>query len=293
MNGNLEEDKAGDSNEVIIDAELSAPSPAITRHRPRWRTPLILLIATCLSTYVTGGLAFSFALITTLLAHELGHYLQARRYGVPASLPCFIPMPLSPIGTMGAVIFMQPGKGDRKTLFDIAISGPIAGLFPAVLFSLIGLHYSEVFKVDEQAAGLSLGEPLIFKAMVYLTFGSLPEGHDVMLHPVAYAGWVGVFITALNLFPIGQLDGGHILYALLRSLAHPIAKLFLFASAVSVVYMGYWGWSLMLLLLLWMGPVHPKTADDDVPLGSIRIALGWLSLFFMPLGFTPTPFILP
>jgi membrane-associated protease RseP (regulator of RpoE activity) len=275
------------------DAELVEPQPFVRRSRPRRLLPIALLVATCLSTYLVGGVAFSLALMSTLLAHELGHYLQARRYGIPASLPYFIPMPISPIGTMGAVILMAPGMGNRRTLFDIAITGPLAGLVPALLFCVLGLQWSEVVVIADKQMGLMLGEPLLFKLLVYLTFGSLAEGQDVILHPVAFAGWVGIFITALNLFPIGQLDGGHVLYALLRQRAHRVAKGLLLAAAVSVVLWGYWGWTLMLILLLWMGPVHPPTANDNVSLGTGRIILGWASLLFLPLGFTPVPFYLP
>ena len=102
-----------------------------------------------------------------------------------------------------------------------------------------------------------------------------------------------MFITALNLFPIGQLDGGHVLYALLRQKAHVVAKGLLLAAFLAVALFGYWGWTLMLLLLLWIGPVHPKTADDYAPLGVGRIVLGWASLCFVPVGFTPMPFDLP
>jgi membrane-associated protease RseP (regulator of RpoE activity) len=262
-------------------------------YRARKQLPIILFVATCISTYLTGGPAFSLALMSTLLAHELGHYLQARRYGVPASLPYFIPMPLSPIGTMGAVIVMSPGMGNRRTLFDIAITGPLAGLVPALLFCVLGLQWSEVVVLAENEMGLMLGEPLLFKLLVYLTFGPLAEGQDVILHPVAFAGWVGIFITALNLFPIGQLDGGHVLYALLRRQAHAVAKGLLLAAAAAVVLGGYWGWTLMLLLLMWIGPVHPPTANDYVSLGPGRTVLGWASLLFVPLGFTPLPFYLP
>ena len=227
--------------------------------------------------------------MTTLLAHELGHYLQARRYGVPASLPYFIPMPISPIGTMGAVIAMQPGS-NRRTLFDIAVSGPLAGLVPALLFSIVGLYWSQVVEISDVRFGMTLGEPLLFKLLTYLTLGPLPDGQDIALHPVAFAGWVGIFITALNLIPIGQLDGGHILYALLLRRAHLIAQLLLVAAAIAVVVWGYWGWSLMIFLLMLMGPVHPPTANDNVPLGTARTVLGWACLLFVPLGFTPVPF---
>jgi membrane-associated protease RseP (regulator of RpoE activity) len=239
---------------------------------------------------MVGGWAFSLALMTTLLAHELGHFLQARRYGVPASLPYFIPMPLSPIGTMGAVIVMSPGKGDRRTLFDIAVSGPLAGLVPAVLFCILGLHWSEVVQLTGQPIGLTLGEPIFFKLLSYLTFGPLAQDQDVALHPVAFAGWVGIFITALNLIPIGQLDGGHILYALLLRRAGRVAQVLLAAAMIAVVIWGYWGWTLMIFLLMLMGPVHPPTANDDMPLGTGRTILGWASLLFVLVGFTPTPF---
>ena len=126
--------------ETILGAELVEPQPSLQRPRPRQLLPIILFVATCVSTYLVGGPAFSFALMFTLLAHELGHYLQALRYGVPASLSYFIPMPISPIGTMGAVIMMAPGMGNRRTLFDIAITGPLAGLVPALVFCVIGLQ---------------------------------------------------------------------------------------------------------------------------------------------------------
>lgn len=269
------------------DSSLDSPRRNPTR---RIRLPILLFVATCLSTWITGGLAFSMALMTILLAHEFGHYLQARRYGVPASLPYFIPMPLSPIGTMGAVIAMQPGMGDRRSLFDIAVTGPLAGLVPALLFSIIGLYLSQAVTLGNQRFGLMLGEPLLFKALAYMTHGPLAAGQDIELHPLAFAGWVGIFITALNLIPIGQLDGGHILYSLLLRGAHPIAQLLLAAAMLAVVVWGYWGWTLMIFLLMLMGPVHPPTANDDIPLGTARTVLGWASLLFVPIGFTPVPF---
>jgi membrane-associated protease RseP (regulator of RpoE activity) len=260
-------------------------------HRPQRRVllPVLLFIATCLSTWLTGGWAFSLALMSTLLAHEFGHYLQAKRYAVPASLPFFIPMPVSPIGTMGAVIVMQPGRGDRRSIFDIAITGPLAGLVPALLFSVLGLRWSQIIASGDQNLG-QLGEPLLFKILNYFTFGSLPAGQDVLLHPVAFAGWVGIFITALNLVPIGQLDGGHILYALLLRRAHVVAQMLLLAAMAAVIIWRLWGWTLMLFLLMLMGPRHPPTANDNVPLGTGRTILGWLSLLFVVIGFTPNPF---
>jgi membrane-associated protease RseP (regulator of RpoE activity) len=251
---------------------------------------LLLFIATCLSTYLTGGFTFTLTLMLILTTHEMGHFLQAVRYGVPTSLPYFIPMPLSPIGTMGAVIAMRAHMGDRKTLFDIGITGPLAGLVPTLTCSIVGLSLSKVVAVAGQREALSLGEPLLFKFLAYLTFGPLKPTEDVLLHPVAYAGWVGILITALNLVPIGQLDGGHVLYALLRRRTHPVAVGLLMAALLAMVLWGYWGWSLMLFLLTLMGPRHPPTANDQVAIGIGRTILGWLTLSFVIVGFTPQPF---
>jgi membrane-associated protease RseP (regulator of RpoE activity) len=137
---------------------------------------------------------------------------------------------------------------------------------------------------------MMLGEPVLFKMLAAWIHGPIPKGHDLFLHPVAFAGWVGLLITALNLLPIGQLDGGHILYGLLRTQAHKVATLLLLGAVVAVLWYGLWGWTLMLLLLILMGPVHPPTANDRVPLGTVRTVLGWLTLAFVPLGLTPIPF---
>ena len=264
------------------------PGPPVTARR-RIFLPALLFVATCASTYAVRGPSFAVPLMFILTMHELGHFFQALRYRVPASLPYFIPMPLSPIGTMGAVIGMQAHAGNRKALFDIGISGPLAGLVPAIVCSIVGLQQSEVFEVAGYH-GLMLGEPLFFKLLKVLVFGPLDSAHDVRLHPLAYAGWVGIFITGLNLIPIGQLDGGHILYALLLRRAHRVAVLLFVAAAAGVAVFGYGGWSLMLLLLYLTGPKHPPTADDTVPLDRGRMVLGWLTLSFAVLGFTPQPF---
>lgn len=257
--------------------------------RRRVLLPAALFIATCYTTYKAGGPVFAAALMLILTTHELGHFFQALRYRVPASLPFFIPMPFSPIGTMGAVIGLQAHVGNRKALFDIGISGPLAGLVPAIACSVIGLQLSRVIDVAGHG-GLMLGEPLLFKLFTFLIFGPLGETEDVLLHPLAYAGWVGIFITGLNLIPIGQLDGGHVLYALLLKRAHRVASFLMFAAIMAVAIFGYWGWSVMLMLLFLMGPWHPPTADDSVPLGTGRTVLGWLTLAFVVLGFTPEPF---
>ena len=256
--------------------------------RPRFWLPVALFVFTCASTLVVGGLAYAVSLMTILVCHEAGHFLQAKRYNVPASLPYFIPMPFTPIGTFGAVIAMRGRMGDRRSLFDIGITGPLAGLVPTLVFCVVGLYLSKVGKVDG-SGGLMLGEPLVFKAIGKLIFGTLPEGRDIILHPMAFAAWVGLLITSLNLLPIGQLDGGHVLYALMRDKAASIATLVLGAAVVAVVLLGYYWWTLMLILLMFMGPYHPPTSCDDMELGTVRTILGWSTLAFIFIGFTPTP----
>jgi membrane-associated protease RseP (regulator of RpoE activity) len=282
---------------------IRAEIVAEPRPFPIW--PVILFLATCYTTYSVGemtfgqdfqyaGFLYSVPLLTILVCHEFGHYLQARRYHVPASLPYFIPVPLPPLGTMGAVIGMRGNSWNRKELFDIGITGPLAGLVPTLIFCVIGLQLSMV--VDRpppgtEASGHAIGAPLLFRYLVELILGPLPPDKTIALAPLAYAGWVGMFITALNLIPISQLDGGHVLYALLRRKAHIVASLLLTAAIVAVLVTQNYQWSLMLFLLVLIGPNHPPTADDSVALGTPRIILGWLTLAFVIIGFTPTPFM--
>ena len=279
--------------------------------RRRIRLPVLLFVATCLSTFLAplfpyvfmpeawphitaaawlDALKYSSAVMTILVCHEMGHFVQAWRYGVYASLPYFIPFPISRIGTLGAVIAMEPRKGDRRALFDIGISGPIAGLVPTMIFLLLGLHWSEVKVIPPGAE--QYGDPLLVQWLDAWFFGTIPPHHDVFMHPLAFAAWVGLLLTSLNLIPVGQLDGGHVLYGLLRSRAQPVATLVLGLAIAAVMMFHLWWWSLMLVLLLVMGPRHPPTARDDVPLGLPRYVLGLLIFAFVPLGFTPYPFVL-
>src|SRR3990170_4515664 len=161
------------------------------------------------------GLPFAATLLGILGTHEFGHYFTARAYGASVSLPYFIPAPppLFLFGTLGAVIRMRSPVRDRNSLFDIAAAGPLAGLVVAIPALWLGLGWSRVGVVPDSGA-MAFGDSLLLRAMTYLMFGRIPEGMDVFIHPVALAGWVGLFVTALNLFPVGQLDGGRIAYAL-------------------------------------------------------------------------------
>lgn len=304
--------------ELIVLGEDSPPERAIPRRRPpmlRGWVPLILFVATCISTFLVGGwlyypwppidiagirgvssflvggTVYSLCLMTILLCHEAGHYLQARRHGVRASLPFFIPMPVEPIGTMGAIILMDPRSGDRRALFDIGISGPLAGLIPTLICCAVGLSFCTRLPGADQ-----FGEPLVFQWLARWVLGPFAPGEVVAfgpgIHPLsimAHAGWVGLLITSLNLFPIGQLDGGHILYGLLRDRARPVATLVLLGAIAAVFYFRMIWWLVMLFLLVLMGPAHPPTTNDNVPLGPWRTILGWLTLAFLPFGFTPNP----
>jgi membrane-associated protease RseP (regulator of RpoE activity) len=170
-----------------------------------------------------SGVPFSVSLLGILLAHEMGHYFTSRHYGVPASLPYFIPVPTM-IGTMGAVIRMRAIIRDRRVLFDIGIAGPLAGLVVAVPAALIGLHHSDVVEVGSGVGAIELGDSLLFLALTKGVFGSLGEEQTVLLHPVAFAGWLGFFVTSLNLLPMGQLDGGHVAYGIFGPRHHALSR---------------------------------------------------------------------
>jgi len=265
--------------------------------RRRWFRPLLLFIATCLSTYYVGvldsgwvgGAIYSVSLMSILLCHEMGHFLQSVRYHVPASLPYFIPMPIPPIGTMGAVIVQRRGAGDRKALFDIAISGPLAGLAIALPMAYFGILWSQKVYTLPTEPEFILGSPLIFQWLIDYLHPSQGQGFGLEFHPMAAAGWVGIFITALNLSPVSQLDGGHIMYALLRKKAHLATKAFLGMVIFYMILTWQFQWLLMVALVLFMGPYHPPTANDNIPLSRGRKILGWLTLAFFIIGITPVP----
>jgi membrane-associated protease RseP (regulator of RpoE activity) len=273
--------------------------------RRRIYLPIFLFIATCLTTFSVQfffeggnlatrwihGLQYSGCLMTILLCHEMGHFVQSLRHKIHASLPFFIPMPLPPIGTMGAVIVMKSRIGSRKALFDVGISGPLAGLVPTFIFCIVGIHWSEVQRaLPADASVISFNAPLVFQWLSDVLGKSTPKGYDLYLHPVAFAGWVGLFITSLNLIPFGQLDGGHVLYALLRRKSYPVVRLLMFTAIFFIVFMQYWQWTVLLVLLTFIGIYHPPTADDYEELGWFRTILGIAILLFIPFGFTPQPF---
>jgi membrane-associated protease RseP (regulator of RpoE activity) len=257
------------------------------------RTTLILIILTIFSTWYVNGFSYAITIVITLLAHEMGHYLMCRKYGLRATLPFFIPFPfpmLNPFGTMGAVIRIEDRMPNRKVLFDVGIAGPLAGLVFTIPALLIGLKLSTVTNVSSISSGsLMLGDSLLFKLFSWLIFGAIPEGSDVILHPIAFAGWAGLFVTALNLLPLGQLDGGHVLYALFGPNSSVIYKI-VFSMFIGVCAFFYPGWFLLILLLLWFGYNHPAPIDDFTPIDKRRRILGYVILIIFIISFTPVPF---
>ncbi len=272
----------------------------LRRDRPLLNAALFIL--TFLSTWFVGavgegslarGLSYSIAIMSILTVHEMGHYLMCRRYRVQATLPFFLPFPvpwLNPFGTLGAVIRMEDRMPSRKALFDIGVAGPLAGLALAIPTLYFGLQWSRLQMLENIPPGtIFLGESLLFKLLSRLAVGTIPHGYDLVLHPVAFAGWAGLFVTALNLLPIGQLDGGHVLYAMFGRRSNVLYKLLLGAFAIVCAFV-YWGWLLLILLLIWLGYRHPPPLDDFTPLDWKRRTLGALVFLIFILSFTPAPF---
>ena len=237
------------------------------------------------------GLWYSGTILAILGCHELGHYFACRYYDVDASIPYFLPVPISITGTLGAFIRIREPIPQKRMLFDIGIAGPIAGFLVAVPTLFFGVAMSHVVKMPENFVGLELGEPLLFKAVSWLLWGSVPNGYSLNLHPMAFAAWFGLLATALNLFPIGQLDGGHISYAVLgpRSTVVTfamlgVAVLLTFFSASWIVWTG-----LLLVMLFMVGPHHPRVFDEEEPLDRTRLVLALCAVVIFILCFTPAP----
>jgi membrane-associated protease RseP (regulator of RpoE activity) len=235
-----------------------------------------------------SGIPFAGTLLGILVTHELGHYVLSRMHGVPASLPLFIPGPPHFIGTFGAIIRMRGPIMNRKALFDIGVAGPIAGFMVAIVALAIGLRLSAVV-LDQGHFGLRLGEPLLLQFVSWLTFGPIPEGHDVMLHPVAFAAWFGFFVTSLNLIPIGQLDGGHVAYALWGDKQRSVALASL-PILLMLGFIGWPGWFLWAAMAGVWGVAHPPVQDPETVLGRPRIWVGRITLVIFVLTFAPVPF---
>jgi membrane-associated protease RseP (regulator of RpoE activity) len=237
------------------------------------------------------GFWYSATILAILGCHEMGHYLACRYYDVDASLPFFLPVPIVLTGTMGAFIRIREPIPQKRMLFDIGIAGPLAGFLVAVPALVLGLSMSHVVRIPANTPGLELGEPLLFKAASWALWGNPPDGYALNLHPVGFAAWFGLLATALNLFPIAQLDGGHISYAVLgrRSIYITFGMM---AVAIGLAYFSA-SWILWTALTIGMlivfGPRHPPVFDEHVPLDRARVALAFVALLMLVLCFTPAP----
>jgi membrane-associated protease RseP (regulator of RpoE activity) len=265
------------------------------------------------------ALAFTASLLGILLAHEFGHYLMAVRHKTAATLPYFIPFPFSPLGTMGAVIVQKESHRNRRILLDIGMAGPLAGLIVAVPILLLGLALSEVGPLEIPAGQATYmeGNSILYLLAKYAVFGQLLPapasygdasplmywigyfftgsptpvgGLDVHLHPVAFAGWAGILVTAINLIPAGQLDGGHILHGLFGRRAFLVLPFILVAMAgLGLFWPGWWLWA---FLIFFMGRTSAEPLDQITPLDSRRKLLGVLLMIIFILVFTPVPLLL-
>lgn len=281
--------------EEALGPERREPPPR------RWRMATFLFLATCASLFlvgfnqnqssVTAAVVYMACVMAILLTHELGHFLQSVRYGVPASLPYFIPFP-SFIGTMGAVIVQYDFQENRKQLFDIGLSGPIAGLFVAIPLTAWGVTIADPVSlvIQNDPSQTFFGDPLL---VTWLTWWIRPElgyGRQLYFNPPLQAGWFGLLLTGLNMMPLGQLDGGHVSHAVFRQNAGTIARVFILAAIAYMVFSGNYQWVIMAALVLVIGLDHPPTIDDDLPLDPVRTVLGVLSFAIPIVCFTPAPF---
>lgn len=238
------------------------------------------------------GLWYSVTILAILGCHELGHYVACRYYDVDASLPFFLPVPISITGTLGAFIRIREPIPQKRMLFDIGIAGPLAGFAIAVPALFIGVAMSHVVTVPENFAGVELGEPLLFKVAEWMLWGPIKEPYSLNLHPIAFAAWFGLLATALNLFPIGQLDGGHICYAVLGPKSTWVTMISIgIAITLAAYFSASWiVWSgLMVVMLIVFGPRHPRVFDEHIPLDRTRVVLAIVALAIFVLCFTPAP----
>jgi membrane-associated protease RseP (regulator of RpoE activity) len=243
----------------------------------------------------TGGLWYSLTILGILGCHEMGHYLACLRYNIVATRPYFLPLPplgFTLTGTLGAFIRVKSRFPDKLALFDVGVAGPLAGFVIAVPTLFIGVAMSRVERLPaDMPISMWLGEPLLFKLAQWTIWGHIADGYSLNLHPMAFGAWFGLIATALNLFPVGQLDGGHISYAVFgrRSVAITYVMIAV-AIGLTIFSLSWLVWTGLMLFMLWMvGPHHPPTLDDDIPLGRGRLMIAALAVVIFVLCFTPAP----
>ena len=233
------------------------------------------------------SLLYAAVLIVILLGHEMGHYFTCRFYRIEATLPFFIPAPTL-IGTLGAFIKIKSPITRRKQLFDIGVAGPLTGFLLSLPALIYGLSLSKVVPAVPREDAMVFGEPLLLKFIAGLMFRGAPAQSDLFLHPVAFAGWVGILVTAFNLFPVGQLDGGHVSFALLGEKSKRLARLLLVVFVIMGIF--FWiGWIVWTLVIVLPGLRHPRVVDDRERLSLSRRVIGVLVLLIFVVSFIPAP----
>ena len=274
-----------------INQDLGDPfDVSVEPIKNNWLLFSILLIATLVTTFLAGGLLFSISLLLILGAHEFGHYWASKKNGVQSTLPYFIPAP--PIfiaGTFGAFIQIKQRIPNRMVLMEIGAAGPIAGFVVALPMLILGLYLSPVTPSIGMGS-INFGSSLILNFCSQLVLGVDPSSPDINihLHPIAFAGWIGMLITALNLMPVGQLDGGHIIYAIAPGKHSAIGKFF-FAGLFPLGY--FWpGWFFWAAMIALMGFKTAPLKEDVGKLRLTHIVLGSISMVIFILTFIPIPF---
>lgn len=287
---------------------IGDPAWLAQRPLPRRRVmlPLALFLATCVSTFWAGaanwmpilymdafdragqvlvehwrqGLVYMVAVLAVLVSHEMGHFFVAIRHRIPTSYPYFLPVPISPLGTMGAVIGIRGGlRADRRQLFDLGLAGPLAGL--AVALPILWIGARQFDPGLEQGLDFHFPCPLLLQFILRLTrpdcaaesFASLDHAN-----PLLVAGWAAMLVTGLNMLPVGQLDGGHVAHALLGRRAVWLARGFLLAAILFILVSEQYAWVLMVIIVTLIGVDHPPSSDDHAALGWPRLLVGWASL---------------
>jgi membrane-associated protease RseP (regulator of RpoE activity) len=282
--------------------ELPAPPSDVPRRKfdHGWAVrPVVLFLLTVVTTTTAGcqalpsidGALYAVAILTILGAHEFGHYFACRWHNVDCTLPHFLPAPLLLTGTLGAVIKIREQFPSRAALFDIGVAGPLAGFVALLPFLIAGILLSEVTPLNVDEFTLILGEPMLFKALARWIHGPLPEGLDIVIHPLGFGAWFGMLATALNLLPFGQLDGGHISYAVFGRRAVTLSMVTLLAVVgLSFVATSWIAMAIMLAAMTWfVGLRHPPPYDDYSRLGKGRLVVAALALIIFVICFTPVP----
>ena len=298
---------------IAGDEELIKFAPINSgRRKNRLFIPVLLFVVTLISTLFIGalnsgtfardilshpllllnGAPFSFTLIIILGLHEFSHYFVSKRYGIRTSLPYFIPFP-NIIGTMGAVIVSRSPFVDRKSLFDVGIAGPLASFVLSIGAIILGFSGMTLVRISPHILhpepGLYLGDSLLTTALFWLRYHQIPLGFDINLGPISFAGWVGLFVTGLNLLPMGQLDGGHISYAIFGRYHKLITRLMMALLVLFGILYSSSFWIVIGILVLFLGSRHGPPLDDITPLNPGRIWMAVGALIILIICFIPVP----